>query len=91
MTSYKTVTREPDARFRDSPLAKKLITVTDAAVPKGLSEAERLIFVDVFNSIFVLPFADEAQAKAAATAAAKAFLAESSIDESGLEKYDDQD
>ena len=85
MSRYQGSTREADAHWRNSPLAKQLATIADA--PKGLNEAEAIIWVDVYNSIWVLPHATPAQAKAAADA----FIDASDIDESGLEKFDDQD
>jgi hypothetical protein len=85
MTAYKVLTREADAQWRNSPLAKELATVADA--PARLSETEALIRVDAYNSVWVLNGATEAQAKAAADA----FVAASDIDNTGLEKWDDQD
>ncbi len=66
MSKYRIQTKDeiPGWQKRVNPLEKKLATVEDA--PRGLSEAERLIWVDIFNSIFVLPFATEKQAKAVA-------------------------
>jgi hypothetical protein len=85
MSKYKISTREADAQWRNSPLAKQLATVADA--PKGLSETEALIWVDAYNSVWVINGATPAQAKAAAFA----FIAASDVDNTLLEKFDDQD
>src|SRR5260370_5239453 len=69
-----------------SPLAKKLATLADA--PKGLSEAEQIAWLDVYNSLIVLPgeVSPEA-AKAAADAFLEAsnFQAEEDIDDHSTE------